>query len=70
MDTNTIIIISTNITIAIGIVAIIFNQSKKIDDVKTELTKKIDDVKDELTNLKIEVTKLNSKFDRLYFPLS
>ncbi|MCL2039331.1 MAG: hypothetical protein FWG85_02750 [Bacteroidetes bacterium] len=62
MDINTIIIISTNITIAIGIIAVIItlhlNQSKKIDAISDRITKLE-------IETKIGFEKLNAKFDRL-----
>jgi len=59
MDTNTIIIISTNIAMVvalfIGIMNSNANLSNKIDAVKDELHNFKLEVKDELTNLKVEV---------------
>ena len=69
MDINTIIIISTNITIAIGLVAVIItlhiNQSKKIDDVKNELTNVKVETTNAITNLKVEIANLKAKVANL-----
>ena len=66
MDTNTIIIISTNITIAIGIIAVIItlhiNQSKKIDAVNERITTFQIDSTNRITQLEIN---MNNRFNRI-----
>jgi len=59
MDANTIMIMGMFITIIIGLAAILkfqFQLNDKIQKMETEL-------KDEITNLKIEIGKINGKFD-------
>ena len=61
MDTSTIIIISTNITIAIGLVTLIFNQSKKIDKLADEVYK----LNSKFDRLDDRQTATNNRIDKL-----